>query len=1024
MNYKIGSMWRKWDLQIHTPYSELNNGYGNDFNKYFHDIYVKAINGKISVIAFTDYFLIDGYKKALEILNDDLLLKEIFSSELSLDSSFIEKVKNITIFPSVEFRTDKTIDSSKAQINVVFSNELTIQQIEDNFLSKITMFESFSDTSSSYTLTRANLEIMGKKYKKQGIANTGQNETDLFVGMNGTHVSLEKLKELKDDSQFKGKVIYILPEEDVSKINWQSQSGNIRKHLYSLVDALFTSNKNTIEWCNSDECEITVGKKLPCLWSSDAHNIEEAFSPYDNRFCWVKADPTYEGLKRSLLSYSNRIYIGEVPTELEQARRRAPYSIEQLKIKKSITPKHPTTWFDSEIIFNPYMISVIGNKGSGKSALVDILSFLGNSKNMSYASFLSDKRFLDKKMKFNEDYNGNLKFYNNKKEIYKDKLYNTVDDLEPEYIKYLPQKYIEEVCNDISADFQSEINECIYSYLPLQDRGSSTDLNSLILERSLSKEGEIISIRSKIEEVNTKIINLEIKKSVKYQQEIRTKLNSQQLKLQNHISIKPIEVIKPSDIDVDSNSQVIFSLQRTEVEIDDKINEKKEHLKELNQQIQKINNLNEKIKLIIQNADILNKEYIELANVLGIDNSYILQLSVRNNALETKQEELSALRKLILIEIDDTNIILDNLKFNKDLDLNYDSIILESNKQKSFINKKEIIRYYILKTNEKSDNESKRYIKYLEELKKWETIKKMMEGSIENTIDGESIKKYQNELNYCNNLLDNDLNLLYTERKTLIINLVNSFSLKKEILESIYKPIQDKINVLTSSQDEKIKFTANIKLDNDFEKQIFDKIDLRTNSSFNNKNLILDKINSCDYNSTEQVSELIYYFLNETKDSDKKIAIDKTKFYNFVAKCEYLKVEYSIMSNDKQLEELSPGERGIILLIFYLALNRGDTPLIIDQPEDNLDNQSIFTRLVPAIIEAKKNRQLILVTHNPNIAIACDAEQIIHSFINKTNNKITYTSGSIENPIIKKHVIDILEGTKPAFNFRNDSYNK
>ena len=122
------------------------------------------------------------------------------------------------------------------------------------------------------------------------------------------------------------------------------------------------------------------------------------------------------------------------------------------------------------------------------------------------------------------------------------------------------------------------------------------------------------------------------------------------------------------------------------------------------------------------------------------------------------------------------------------------------------------------------------------------------------------------------------------------------------------------------------------------------------------------------------------------------------------------------------LESLSPGQRGSVLLVFYLALSKDKKPLIIDQPEDNLDNQSIYNKLVPCVLEAKKHRQIFLVTHNPNLAVACDAEQIIYCTLNESNPKIRYDSGSIENPIIKQHIIDVLEGTEPAFVLRKNKY--
>ena len=123
------------------------------------------------------------------------------------------------------------------------------------------------------------------------------------------------------------------------------------------------------------------------------------------------------------------------------------------------------------------------------------------------------------------------------------------------------------------------------------------------------------------------------------------------------------------------------------------------------------------------------------------------------------------------------------------------------------------------------------------------------------------------------------------------------------------------------------------------------------------------------------------------------------------------------------IELLSPGQRGELLLILFLVLDKTKNPLLIDQPEENLDNQTIYNLLVPIIKEAKKNRQVIMVTHNPNLAVVCDAEQIIYAnFDRQDGNKITYTSGSIENKEIRQHIVDVLEGTKPAFINRQRKY--
>lgn len=148
------------------------------------------------------------------------------------------------------------------------------------------------------------------------------------------------------------------------------------------------------------------------------------------------------------------------------------------------------------------------------------------------------------------------------------------------------------------------------------------------------------------------------------------------------------------------------------------------------------------------------------------------------------------------------------------------------------------------------------------------------------------------------------------------------------------------------------------------------------------------------------------------------------ELYDYLFGFDYLGTKYDLKVDGKDLSELSPGERGGLLLIFYLMLDRQDIPLVIDQPEDNLDNKSIYETLVTFIKQAKKRRQIILVTHNPNLAVVADAEQIIHVSIHKKDGKhdFDFFSGSIEDARINKAVVDILEGTMPAFDNRRLKY--
>lgn len=145
--------------------------------------------------------------------------------------------------------------------------------------------------------------------------------------------------------------------------------------------------------------------------------------------------------------------------------------------------------------------------------------------------------------------------------------------------------------------------------------------------------------------------------------------------------------------------------------------------------------------------------------------------------------------------------------------------------------------------------------------------------------------------------------------------------------------------------------------------------------------------------------------------------------YCYLFALEFLDNNYKLKQGGKELEQLSPGERGALLLVFYLLLDKNDIPLIIDQPEDNLDNHSVATVLVPFIRAAKKNRQIIMVTHNPNLAVVADAEQVIYVDLDKENNyTFTTVSGSIEGRKVNNKIVKVLEGAMPAFNTRKKKY--
>lgn len=141
---------------------------------------------------------------------------------------------------------------------------------------------------------------------------------------------------------------------------------------------------------------------------------------------------------------------------------------------------------------------------------------------------------------------------------------------------------------------------------------------------------------------------------------------------------------------------------------------------------------------------------------------------------------------------------------------------------------------------------------------------------------------------------------------------------------------------------------------------------------------------------------------------------------NWLDDTTHVAVRYGIQYDLVDIEQLSPGTRGIVLLLLYLSIDQTDNrPLIIDQPEENLDPKSVFDELVRRFREARSRRQVIVVTHNANLVVNTDADQVIVAEAGPHRKdqlpEIAYRSGGLENPTIRREVCDILEGGRQAF---------
>ncbi len=168
-----------------------------------------------------------------------------------------------------------------------------------------------------------------------------------------------------------------------------------------------------------------------------------------------------------------------------------------------------------------------------------------------------------------------------------------------------------------------------------------------------------------------------------------------------------------------------------------------------------------------------------------------------------------------------------------------------------------------------------------------------------------------------------------------------------------------------------------------------------------NRNNLLNRISGRNISGEERLKEILFSQWHK---------------YTFVS----VDIRHNFSNNLKEISEMSTGELATVLLKLILITKGLDKQIIlIDQPEDNLDNDFIANGLVKLIKQLKKARQLIVVTHNANLVVMTDSEEVIVA----KGIQNDYLSGGIEDEHIRMEIIRILEGGEEAFRARSKRYN-
>ncbi|MDR6674734.1 TrlF family AAA-like ATPase [Xanthomonas sp. 1678] len=1016
-----GSVWRKWDLHVHTPESFYQNYPGTKeeaWEAFLADL--EALPPEFKVIGINDYVLVEGYERVLKEKREQGRLKNID-----------------LILPVVELRLDKfggTVSSvktgatwSRINLHVIF-DQVEAQFIREQFLSAISPHYNLIPGSSGEgkwkrTISRDSIEALGQaiidsvpadQYNKFGNA--------LIEGFNNLSTSAESVYKALENDALTGKHVVAVGKTEWENLKWNDHTIAEKKTLINSAHLVFTAAENVIRYKDARTKLFENGVNDRLLDCSDAHWLSTSKDKdrIGNCFTWVKADPTFLGLLQAIEEFDARIFVGESPPKRALVEANKTKFIKTVTVGKKPESNLAETWFDLKLPLNSDLVAVIGNKGSGKSAFSDVIALAGYTRNFARFSFLTPSRFRGSKGRLASQFNATLTWHDGtttSMDLDKDPLVGSI-----ERVKYLPQMYLEDLCNELgdrgSHTFDAELRKIIYSHVPEEDRLSQPSMDMLLDFRVTEINKARQALKQDVSKINLQILEYERRISPEFKSSLEEQLAAKKAELSAHEASKPQPVEDPNEL-----PEALEESKAASAEI--------ETLELFIQEIEKEDLAQrDKKSAATRREAVARKIQQALINFGKQRDTFISELK---SLIEELNIELPV-ESLLRVEID----INPAESIAKDAQAQIVEIeaAIQSYAPGSIHQRRKEAIAAIATAKSKLDERQQQFVRYKEELASWERRKVEVNGSADRpgTIVWLAIE--------IASLSDVPAQLaaLKTKRAQLASEIHGQICAMVNEYKRLYGPVQAFV-AAAQQMDMELPLVFSVRIEDiGFEDQFLGRLNRQVKGSFSGVDESIQRLRSMlsdiDFDSSAEavafathIDELLHVdrrdgqVERETRLADQlRKGVDPLEVLDYIFGLEYLNPRYSLTYAGQEIGQLSPGERGLLLLVFYLLVDKDDIPIIIDQPEENLDNQTIYKVLVKCIKQAKDRRQVIMVTHNPNLAVVCDAEQIVYASCDKTASKFDYEAGAIEQPDINDRVVQILEGTKPAFKNRQAKY--
>ena len=974
--FNSGSHWHRWDPHLHAPGTLKNDQFkGTDpWNEYVTKL--EEAQPAIEAVGATDYCTLAIYERLI-----------------------VEKAKgrmpNVRlVFPNVEMRL--AIGTTKGRfVNI----HLLVSPDDPNHIEEAKRFLGrlkFEIDGDSFACTDADLAKLGRHVDSSLVGRAAlEKGADQFV------VELSNLRDVYSKSAWAGENILVAvagSETDGTSGVRDGADRTLRTEIEKFAHVIFASSSAQREFwigdgaASTDELRRQYGGPKPCIHGSDAHDLNRVGAPDGDRYTWVKGLVAFDTLRQACIDPRGRAFVGSQPpitTIPSQA-------LASLEITGADWAKSPT------IEFNPGLVAIIGARGSGKSALAE-LTALGCD---SIPEHRSEYSFLHRASDLLTDVSARLVWRSGESVDRRPEDGPSQDADRYPRARYLSQQFVEELCaaDRVTDGLMDEIKRVIFEAHPLTDRDGTSNFDDLLelrvtvlREARLSEETTLSELSERIgtdREKQTQITAL--KASLAEKANLITRYKADRAKL----------VSKGSE-------------------------ERVKRLDALTQAAEKVRGFLRYFASQRQSLQLLELEVREHRTRKGPET--LRQSKVRFQPSGIKEEEWERFLLEYKGDVDATIVAYQSENErrtkewkgapppeNPDLSVAFIGDGAPLGKQPLGLLEAEIGRLQ-KQINVDKDTAGR----FAAISKRIDEETSAVERLKERVTDGEgAAERIRTAQHY---------------REVAYKRVFDTIAEEQQVLNSLYVPLRDRLGAATGATA-KLTFSVVRRVDvGAWALQGEALLDLRKSTPFQGlgklHRLAEETLQTAwSGGDADTVSKAMAAFqAAHVKDLPHVSTLPPTeqpnyrewlkRFAKWLYSTQHISLEYSIDYDGVDIRKLSPGTRGIVLLLLYLALDEADDrPLIIDQPEENLDPKSVYDELVPLFRAAKARRQVVLVTHNANLVVNTDADQVIVAQAGAHAPgqlpPITYTSGGLEVAEIRRLVCDILEGGEEAFRER------